>query len=86
MATKAPTAASSRTKNAQSSRASSDVGGAGTDKMKDYAPFPASRGAYGGGEEEGEEGNESEEPEPEDDASEEGESGDGEAGDEGESP
>ncbi|WP_437754935.1 ATPase [Sorangium sp. So ce1389] len=67
-------------------RAAAEYWYAGTDKMKDYAPFPASRGAYGGGEEEGEDGGESEEAEPEDGVAEEGESGDDEAGDDGESP
>ncbi|WP_437763164.1 ATPase [Sorangium sp. So ce281] len=67
-------------------RAAAEYWYAGTDKMKDYAPFPASRGAYGGGEEEGEEGGESEEAEPEGGESDEGASGDGEAGDDGESP
>ncbi|MDC0683856.1 ATPase [Sorangium atrum] len=67
-------------------RAAAEYWYAGTDKMKDYAPFPASRGAYGGGGAEGEDGGESEEAEPEDGESEEGESGDDEAGDDGESP
>ncbi|WP_437767247.1 ATPase [Sorangium sp. So ce281] len=65
-------------------RAAAEYWYAGTDEMKDYAPFPASRGAYGGGEEEGEDGGESEEAEPEDGVAEEGESGDDETGDDGE--
>ncbi|WP_437324078.1 ATPase [Sorangium sp. So ce381] len=67
-------------------RAAAEYWYAGTDKMKDYAPFPVSRGAYGGGEEEGEEGGEPEEAEPEDGESEAGESGDDEPGDDGQSP
>ncbi|WP_437593124.1 ATPase [Sorangium sp. So ce1000] len=74
-------------------RAAAEYWYAGTDKLKDYAPFPVPRGASAGGEEEGEEGGEddgvSEEAEPEDSASEEGESEDdepGEDGDDQESP
>jgi hypothetical protein len=70
-------------------RAAADYWYAGTDKLKDYAPFPAARGASAGGEGEGEEGGASEETEPEDSVSEEGEPEDdepGEDGDDQESP
>ncbi|WP_049876423.1 hypothetical protein [Sorangium cellulosum] len=67
-------------------RAAAEYWYAGTDKMKDYAPFPVSRGAHGGGEEEGADGGEPEEAEPEDGESEAGESGDDEPGDDGQLP
>ncbi|WP_437993702.1 ATPase [Sorangium sp. So ce145] len=70
-------------------RAAAEYWYAGTDKLKDYAPFPVARGASAGGEEEGEADGASEEAEPEDSASEEAEPEDDEPdedGDDQESP
>ncbi|WP_437836990.1 hypothetical protein [Sorangium sp. So ce1153] len=64
-------------------RAAAEYSYAGTDKMKDYAPFPVSRGAASTGDGDGEEEGEAaaEEGAPEGDASEEG-AADGDASEE----
>ncbi|HTN90641.1 MAG TPA: hypothetical protein VL242_43505 [Sorangium sp.] len=78
-----------RTRSSCTPRAAAEYWYAGTDKMKDCAPFPVSRGAAStGDEEEGEatteegepEGDASEEGAPEGDASEDGGMEDGEPG------